>query len=154
LRPVGKLSMLSESLWWSIGKSDTEIGKSATKAIVMSGKFFYQKRCRRGGVGRRDLKCCGPENFFGSTWVFAGPPDQKSWLRLCCRPNIRVAPSLSFIVIFYRSTIVYITWRGTEGRSEKETCQLRKTRFKTEPKMQDFKCKALIVFSQCLYVLI
>ena len=78
LRRVGKLSMLSESLWWSIGKSDTEIGKSATKAIVISGNFFYQKRCRRGGVRRRDLKCCCPENIFGPTWVFAGPPLTKN----------------------------------------------------------------------------
>jgi hypothetical protein len=85
LRRVGKLSRLSESSRWSIGKSATEIGKSATKGIVMllSGKNFYQKSCRRGGGGE-DLKCCCREKvFLGPPWVFAGPPDQKSWLRLC-----------------------------------------------------------------------
>jgi hypothetical protein len=84
-RPVGKLSMLSESVGWSIGKRDTAIGKSATKAIVMSEIYFFsQKRYRRGGGGggRTDLKCCGSKIFFGPTWVFAAPPDQKSWLRL------------------------------------------------------------------------
>jgi hypothetical protein len=57
--------MLSESLWRSIGKSDTEIGKSATKEIVilLSGKFFYQKRGR--------FKMLWSGNFFGPTWVFA-----------------------------------------------------------------------------------
>jgi hypothetical protein len=45
-------SLLSESSWWSIGKSDTEMGKIATKAIVMllSGKFFT-KKVVDGGVG-------------------------------------------------------------------------------------------------------
>jgi hypothetical protein len=46
---------------------------------------------------------------------------------------LQVSLSLS-----YRSTIVYITWRSTEGRSEKERLvNFGKSRFKTEPKMQD-----------------
>jgi hypothetical protein len=42
----------------SIGKGDTEMGKSATKAIVMllSGNFFTKKVVDGGGG---DLKCCG-----------------------------------------------------------------------------------------------
>jgi hypothetical protein len=43
---------------------------------------------------------------------------------------LQVSLSLS-----YRSTVVYITWRSTERRSEKE--RLVKSRFKTEPKIQD-----------------
>ena len=40
--------------------------------------------------------------------------------------------------LLYRSTIVYITWRSTERRSEKERLvNFGKSRFKTEPKMQD-----------------
>ena len=94
LRPVGKLPMLSESSWWSIEKSDMEIGKSATKTIVMllSGKFFLPKKLSTG-EGRGDLKS---GNFFLArtlrleslaTWPNLGfccppPPDQKSWLRL------------------------------------------------------------------------
>ena len=46
---------------------------------------------------------------------------------------LQVSLSLS-----YRSTIVYITWRSTERRSEKERLvNFGKSRFKTEPKMQD-----------------
>ena len=60
--------------WW-IGKSDTEMGKSATKAIVMllSGKFFYQKSCRRG-EGGGDLKCCGVENLLAPPGFCCPPP--------------------------------------------------------------------------------
>jgi hypothetical protein len=46
---------------------------------------------------------------------------------------LQVSLSLS-----YRSTIVYITWRSTERRSEKDRLvNFGKSRFKTEPKMQD-----------------
>jgi hypothetical protein len=62
----------------SIGKGDTEMGKSATKAIVMllSGNFFTKKVVDGGGGG--DLKCCGA----AQPGFLLGPLDQKSWLRL------------------------------------------------------------------------
>jgi hypothetical protein len=61
--------MLSESSWRSI--ENTEIGKSATKAIIMllSGKFFTKKVVDGGG----DLKCCDPESFLAPP-VFCSPP--------------------------------------------------------------------------------
>ena len=50
--------------------------------VIVRKKFLSKKLSTRGGG--EDLKCCCPENvFLGPTWVFAGPPDQKSWLRLC-----------------------------------------------------------------------
>jgi hypothetical protein len=71
-----------------------EIGKSATKAIVMllSRKDFLPKKLSAGeggSGGRGDLKCCDPEKVFlrelcvsshwrlGPNCVFAGPSCPK-----------------------------------------------------------------------------
>ena len=71
LRPVGKLSMLSEI----VGKLSmlSEIVK-----VVDGGG---------GGGGDEDLKCCRPENFFGLSETFFGLsekhcpwPPPKTWV--------------------------------------------------------------------------
>ena len=73
LRHVGKLSMLSESSWRSI--ENMEIGKSATKAIIMllSAKIFTKKVVDGGG----GIYIVVVQNFF---WPHLG---------FCCSPLTR-----------------------------------------------------------------
>jgi hypothetical protein len=72
---------------------------------------------------------CSFWNSLRSRWKWPG----KGVVIACKLDLLQVSLSLS-----YRSTIVYITWRSTERRSEKERLvNFGKSRFKTEPKMQD-----------------
>ena len=108
-RPVGKLSMLSESVGWSIGKRDTAIGKSATKAIVMSEIYFFsQKRYRRGGGGWSDrFKMLWFENFFWSHLGFCRPP----WPKILATPltidnKIKQSKSISLFKKTYSQSLL------------------------------------------------
>jgi hypothetical protein len=71
------------NLW--VEASEKEIrqsGKVLRKQLWCPKFIFFPKKVSTGEGGRRDLKCCCSKTFFGPTWVFAAPPDQKSWLRL------------------------------------------------------------------------
>ena len=115
---------------------------SHTVRILVPRAIFTRKdACGREALGTRVTRCAGKSlEFKKRPWErgclgtrLPGNEDGRLQLVSIELDLLQVSLSLS-----YRSTMVYITWRSTERRSEKERLvNFGKSRFKTEPKMQD-----------------